>query len=76
MVIFMTEQNFESGFHKKYVGGDGRVEDGVNSTPRAVFEIKPIAYEDILKEYRRYVGDSQAELPEEILAELRLLGKI
>lgn len=76
MVIFMTEQKYESKFHKMYVGGDGEVEEEVSSTRRSGVELKPIDYDEILKWYRRYVGDAQAELPEEFLAELRLLGKI
>ncbi len=39
-------------------------------------KIEPQTYEDILKEYRMYVKDPKAELPEELLKELRKLGKI
>ena len=34
------------------------------------------SYEEILAEYRRYVGDSSAELPGEVLDELIRQGKI
>lgn len=39
-------------------------------------EIQPRTLEDILEEYRRYVNDPKAELPEIVLTELRKLGKI
>jgi hypothetical protein len=29
-------------------------------------EIRPTTYEEVLADYRRYIGDPEAELPEEI----------
>jgi hypothetical protein len=39
-------------------------------------KVEPQTYEDILKEYRMYVKDPQAELPADIMEELRKLGKV
>lgn len=70
----MTEQ-FDSVFHKRYVSGDGIViEKGPYYQPKN--EVIPQTYEDILAEYRKYVGDPEAELPDEIVEHLRVLGKI
>ncbi len=69
----MTE--FDSIFHKHYVDGSGVVIDkGEPYRPKN--EIKGQTYEEILAEYRAYVHDPKAELPEEILEELRKQGKI
>ena len=62
----MTEI-FESEFHKRYVGGEGEVEKkqikrGLPSTG----EIRPTTLEDLLAEYRWYMRDPNAQLPEEI----------
>ena len=71
----MTEQKFESKFHKMYVGGEGEIEEKVLHITPSV-EVQPRTLEDILEEYRRYVNDPKAELPEIVLEELRKLGKI
>lgn len=72
----MTEQKFESKFHKQYVGGEGEVvEASVRQTPNMT-EVKTETFEEILAQYRAYVNDPKAELPEEILEELKKLGKI
>lgn len=39
-------------------------------------KVEPQTYDDILKEYRMYVRDSNAELPAEIIEELKKLGKV
>lgn len=70
----MTEI-YDSAFHKRYVDGSGIVIDKGVPLPLKN-EIKPQTYDEILADYRRYVGDQNAELPEEILAELKKLGKI
>lgn len=72
----MTEQKFESKFHKQYVGGEGVVEDKGFVNLDKNDEIIPEKIEDILREYRKYVNDPKAELPEAIVEELRMLGKI
>lgn len=72
----MTEKRvFDSNFHKNYVGGEGVVVDKQITTLKTR-EYSSQTAEDILAEYRRYVNDPKAELPEVILAELRLSGKI
>lgn len=71
----MTEQKFDSKFHKMYVGGEGEVIETPLHTTTSM-EIQPRTLEDILEEYRRYVNDPKAELPEIVLTELRKLGKI
>lgn len=62
----MTEK-FESEFHKRYVGGEGEVEEkpvkfGLPSTG----EIRLTTLEDLLAEYRWYLRDPNAQLPEEV----------
>ena len=62
----MTEK-FESDFHKRYVGGEGEVEEKpivLVSPVRPL--IKPTTLEEVEAEYRWYVGDKTAVLPEEI----------
>lgn len=72
----MTEKRvFDSNFHRWYVGGEGEVNLG--SEPfKPKNEVMGKSYEDVLAEYRAYVGDSEAQLPQEIMDELRRLGKI
>ncbi len=73
-MVVMTEI-YESAFHKRYVDGSGIVIDkGEPYRPKN--EIKGQTYEEILVEYRAYVHDPKAELPVEILEELRKQGKI
>jgi len=43
--------------------------------PGPVNEIRSISFEEILAEYRRYVDDPEAKLPEEMKKQLRYLGK-
>ena len=57
---------FESTFHKQYVGGAGEVVEKP-MIPRESTILIGHSYEEILAEYRRYVGDSSAELPGEVL---------
>jgi hypothetical protein len=61
----MTEK-FESDFHKRYVGGQGDVEEKETFVFPAK-NVEKIPYDEILAEYRKYVGDSDAELPGELL---------
>ena len=68
------ENKFDNQFHKRYIGEPGDVVD--RSLPRLSTDMPILSYEDILKEYRAYVRDPKAELPEEILETLRLGGKI
>jgi len=61
----MTEK-FDSAFHKKYVGGDGGVEERQpQEFPKN--KVERISYDQVLAEYRAYVGDPEAELPGELL---------
>ena len=70
----MTEI-FDSIFHKRYVDGSGvAIDKGEPFVPKN--EVRGQTYDDILAEYRAYVGDSEAELPEDIIEGLRKLGKI
>lgn len=72
----MTEK-FESQFHKRYVGGEGEVEEKpiiLISPNRSV--IRPTTLEEVEDEYRRYVGDMTAELPEEVRRAFLALKKI
>lgn len=63
----MTEI-FKSEFHKRYVGGEGRVEDGpiVLISPEKVFA-KPTTLAEVEKEYRWYMNDPEAVLPQDIV---------
>jgi hypothetical protein len=66
---------FDSEFHRRYVGGEGEVEDKPSvdgKQPR----LEGMSVEEILEEYRRYVGDAEAELPEWLVEQLILIGKI
>ena len=68
-------EKFENKFHKKYVSGEGKIEEGKPN--RLVTEIyRGMSYEDVLAEYRRYVKDPKAKLPEKIMEFLRITGKI
>ncbi len=70
----MTEQ-FDSIFHKRYVDGSGVVIDkGAPFVPKN--EIKGQTYDELLAEYRTYMNDPKAEFTEEMLVDLRRLGKI
>lgn len=62
----MTEK-FESIFHKRYVGGEGEVEEKpITLVSEVHTAIRPTTLEEVEAEYRWYVGDPKAELPEEI----------
>ncbi len=72
----MTEKRvFDSNFHRWYVGGEGEVSLG-REPFKPKNEVKGKSYEEVLAEYRVYIGDSEAELPQDIVEELRRLGKI
>ncbi|KKT36631.1 MAG: hypothetical protein UW26_C0042G0004 [Candidatus Collierbacteria bacterium GW2011_GWF1_44_12] len=75
----MTEtkgnQTFQSEFHRRYVGGEGEVVE----RPMAVLSTRVIdakTYQDVLSEYRWYMRDPKAELPEEIVEILKTIGKV
>ncbi len=72
----MAKNKFESEFHKRYVGDeDGTVEERLfRSWERT--HLAAMTVEEILAEYRKYVGDPEAEFPEELKKELKLQGKI
>ncbi|HOX95805.1 MAG TPA: hypothetical protein PLI45_00270 [Candidatus Woesebacteria bacterium] len=74
----MTEnlRVFDSEFHRRYVGGDGVVCEGpiVLISPMKT-EIRPTTYEEVLADYRRYVGDPKAELPDEIKKTLLAINR-
>ncbi|HAS68614.1 TPA: hypothetical protein DGD59_00020 [Candidatus Collierbacteria bacterium] len=65
---FMTERIFESAFHKKYVGGEGEILEKTISTSddKDSLRVRRTTEEEVLEEYRRYVRDTKAELPQEI----------
>ena len=63
MLLFMTEQK-DRGKKTDY-----------SQVPGPTNEIRPITFEEILAEYRRYVGDPEAQMPEEMKKQLRDLGK-
>ena len=65
---FMAERIFESAFHKKYVGGEGEILEKTVSTldDKDSLRVRRTTEEEVLEEYRRYVRDPKAELPQEI----------
>jgi len=65
---------FDNMFHKRYVGGEGDV-DARPALESVVSRVEGTTYEQVLQEYRAYVRDSKAELPEEVLDMLRASGK-
>ena len=62
----MVETIFESAFHKKYVGGEGEVDDSPKSITEDRPMIRTMTEAEVLRDYRKYVGDPSAELPEEV----------
>lgn len=75
-LLVMTEKRvFDSNFHKWYVGGEGEVNLRSESF-KPKNEIKVQTYDELLADYRRYMRNPKAEFTEEILEELRKLGKI
>lgn len=74
-LVVMTELKHKSVFERKYLGAGGVVEESTEPySPKN--EVRPQTYDEILAEYRKYVGDPSAEFSPEILAELKKLGKI
>ncbi|HCQ31564.1 TPA: hypothetical protein DIU27_04250 [Candidatus Collierbacteria bacterium] len=69
-------EKFKDKFHKEYVGGSGPIEDQSCSSVISEARLVALSYEEILAEYRKYVKDPTAELPEEILMQLRIAGKV
>lgn len=57
---------FESEFHKKYVGGEGEVVESPLKVESSKV-VKGMSKEDLLAEYRKYVNDPKAELPEGLI---------
>lgn len=76
----MVDEKFDSAFHKKYVGGVGSVDEGPVKEPKhhwyepVTAETKYDLYEEVLKDYREYVRDNKADLPEEVKEDLKKLG--
>jgi hypothetical protein len=62
----MAERIFESAFHKQYVGGDGEVVGKPIEIIEDKSKTRTTTEAEVLSEYRKYVGDPSAELPEEI----------
>ena len=62
----MTEV-FDSEFHRRYVGGTGEIVEKPLTSLSNRCVVRPISMEQVLREYRVYVQDPHAELPEEIL---------
>lgn len=72
----MTEV-FESAFHKRYVGGEGEVRQPELAEYASPWErnvLPSTTLEDILEEYRWYMRDQNAELPEELKKHLLTIG--
>lgn len=66
-------EKFDSQFHKRYVGGEGEIDE------KSLLEFSGVigmSYEEVLDEYRRYMRDPHAELPEVIISQLKMSGKV
>lgn len=68
-------EKFDSKFHKEYVGGEGEVIEREFADWRGL-AIRMMTFEDVLAEYQKYVGNSEAKMPESLVEELRLQGKV
>lgn len=71
----MTENKPRNIFERRYLGLGGAVLE----TPEPYAsknEVVPQTYEELLKVYRDYMHDPKAEFTEEMLVELKRLGKI
>jgi hypothetical protein len=66
----------ESNFEKQYLGlTDDEAIVVEKGTPEVCKPIRSKTLEDVLAEYRLYMGDPKAELPQEILDDLNKMGK-
>lgn len=74
-LVFMEEKTrvFDSAFHQRYVGGEGAIAE--QEAPESS-EFMPETYEEILAQYRDYVNDPTAELPDELMEKLIRLGRV
>lgn len=61
----MTEK-FDNEFHKKYVSGEGEVRES-EGTASLLSGERVMTYERVLAEYRKYINDPSAELPDSVL---------
>ena len=73
-VVVMEKIIFDNLFHKKYVGGEGEIAE--IESAGSTTEFRGMTLADVLFYYRLYIGDKKAELPQEVLEQLRLVGKI
>jgi hypothetical protein len=71
----MTEKIFESAFHKRYVGGAGDVVVKQVTNEPVKKRTRETTEEEVLSEYRRYIGDPSAELPEAVRKTLLLIQR-
>jgi hypothetical protein len=62
----MVNNIYESEFHRRYVGGVGGMimEEDINFMKPII--LPEITEDEVLAEYRKYVGDPEAQLPEEV----------
>ena len=59
---------FESEFHKRYVGGEGEVKvEPITLISPEKHMVRPTTLEEIRAEYRAYMHDPDAELPQGIV---------
>jgi hypothetical protein len=68
-------EKFDNKFHQKYVSGEGTIKE-VRQEPVTTDMVTGMSLDDILAEYRWYVGDSTAQLPKEVLERLIITGKV
>lgn len=66
---------FDSVFHKRYVGGEGDVKADTSSNNADIDSgYVSTTLEDVLAEYRWYINDQKAELPESLVKQLLSMG--
>jgi hypothetical protein len=69
-------EKFDNKFHLEYVSGEGVVKESLQRAATSESTFRGMTFEDILAEYRWYVGDPTAELPEEVMDRLIITGKV
>ena len=67
---------YSSRFHRWYVGDpEGEIAEGPIRAAETG-KIRQVSVEEILAQYRAYVHDPEAELPQIVIDQLRVAGKI
>lgn len=74
LIVGMTEKKYDSKFHRWYVGETGGEIDGEFIKIGEFQKVKKYTIRELLEDYRWYMRDKNAELPQEWVDELLRLG--